>query len=106
MSNSIRFLHIRRLTTIQVDPANNPNIMRDVPLVKGGKTIAYYVNDGVISYSVARCANKENFCRRTGRNVASGRFAAGQFKTLPLVTEDGVIEQLINVELEEGYHVG
>jgi hypothetical protein len=45
------------------------------PAVKGGKTICYREeDDGTIYYTVAKCSNRDNFCRRTGRLISRGRF--------------------------------
>jgi hypothetical protein len=40
----------------------------------GGMTIAYDIDQDRVFYAVARCSVKDNFCRRIGRTVASGRW--------------------------------
>lgn len=69
MSNSnFRFLHIRRYIPTTDFYSNHIQ-------TKGGKTICYReLDDGTIEYTVARCSARDNFCRKTGRSIALGRF--------------------------------
>lgn len=47
------------------------------PLAKGGFTICTVKYDGHPVYSaVARCSNKDNYCKKTGRDIAFGRAVA------------------------------
>jgi hypothetical protein len=69
----MKFLHFR-----YVDINDGPDTQTDTVRTKGGKTIAYEAAEGKLKYSIARCADRENFCRRTGRLVSSGRFNHGQ----------------------------
>lgn len=48
---------------------------------RGGATVAYKVDkNGVVTdFAVAYCSKNDNYCRRTGRNLASGRL---QYKGL------------------------
>jgi hypothetical protein len=41
---------------------------------KGGVTVAYEVKDNVISMSMAKCHERDNFCRKIGRDIAMGRY--------------------------------
>lgn len=44
---------------------------------RGGKTIAYVVlPDGAIASAEAKCSLEDNFCRKTGRELASLRLTA------------------------------
>lgn len=45
---------------------------------QGGFTIAFNHNEGSneVSFAVARCNAKDNFCRATGRRIAEGRLNA------------------------------
>lgn len=47
------------------------------PLTRGGVTIAYINLHDVITLAVAVCSQKDNFCRRLGRNIARGRVHSG-----------------------------
>lgn len=60
----IRYIHLRR-----------PNAERTLPLSRGGLTIAYQEDEATnkIKFAVAECSDKDNFSRKTGRNIASAR---------------------------------
>lgn len=78
-NDSYRFLHIRQFASIEVieDPKQS------VFTTKGGKTICYLEDDeGNIWYSVAQCSDRDNFCRRIGRTISSGRFEVGQRRVI------------------------
>lgn len=51
---------------------------RRTPSNNGGMTVAWRadVNSNVLVYSVARCSTKDNFCKKIGRDIASGRLTA------------------------------
>jgi hypothetical protein len=51
--------------------------------VHGGATIAYIADDTTITCSLARCNVKDNFCRRVGRAIATGRLHNGLYARLP-----------------------
>lgn len=55
-------------------------------LTHGGVTIAYAeITDETLAISIAMCNEKDNFCRRIGRSISSGRLAKGIWtKTIPL----------------------
>lgn len=51
---------------------------------RGGATVCFSlqtINPGVFElfYSIARCSDKDNFCKRVGREVSGGRFLAHKF---------------------------
>lgn len=68
---SIRFLHIRRMA----GSAHGP-------LGKGGMTVAYEVDDDTIRFAVAKCSQRDNYCRKTGRAIATGRLNANKDHTI------------------------
>lgn len=60
-NDNIKFIHYRRMD-------NN------IPLARGGMTIAYFVNDdGTVSYESSRCSDKDNFSYAEGRKWAVTR---------------------------------
>lgn len=69
----VRFMHIRHY--------QNGSVMSN-----GGATVAYNVDekDNVHSFAVARCHEKDHYCRRTGRIKAAGRLHSKNYlQTLP-----------------------
>jgi hypothetical protein len=64
-----KFLHIRKMLH-----GADENGTDDKPEGKGGKTVAFEVNDtdNVIFFTVATCGPKYNFNRRLGRIVSEG----------------------------------
>lgn len=65
-----RYTHIRAKTQNEYGDS--------IISTKGGGTIAWQYEDDKqrIAYAIAACSKRDNFCRRTGRAVASGRLAA------------------------------
>lgn len=61
MNNDLKYIHLR--------PRYDGFLMPT-----GGVTIAYDVDGDHAFYAVARCSVKDNFCKRTGRAIASGRW--------------------------------
>jgi hypothetical protein len=85
----VKFIHLRRI--VDADLA-------DVDM-HGGATVAFKQNGREVIYAVARCTDRDNYCRRTGRIIAAGRLLKGQ-KITAVVLEpeesiyDVVFEQL------------
>lgn len=44
---------------------------------KGGVTVAFDVDDNVLWYTSATCSKKDQFNRKIGRSIATGRFDKG-----------------------------
>lgn len=66
----IKFLHIR------------PMSETGSPLTKGGKTIAYVLDeqqDRVYGYAEAKCHEKDNFNKHQGRAKAAGRLRSPRY---------------------------
>lgn len=70
----------------------------------GGLTVAYRIDNdsGVISYALAKCAENENFCRKTGREIALGRLKNYRKRRETSSTEYDLLTSL-EVEWEMGY---
>lgn len=104
MSNSIRFLHLRDYEGFEgpIDREHDGAYL----CLKGGKTIAYRVIDGVLEYLVARCGSQYNFNRKRGVQVAGGRLekaairpkCAARVKKVELEEGDKAIEVLVELE--------
>ena len=84
-----RYTHIRAKKTQAVPVGRQKILFLDVtdehtgrPVLedKGGTTVAWQYDDAhqKIIYALAHCSDKDNFCRKTGRAVSSGRLAAGK----------------------------
>lgn len=67
MANDVRYIYVR-------EGYEND----DLPT--GPITIAYRFNDekGVVEFNTATCGKKDNFSRKVGRAVASGRLSANK----------------------------
>lgn len=71
-TNNIKFLHYRRY---DVD-----NEFYDVLSARGGVTFAYQLSeDGTqVAVAKARCNDTDNFDKRIGREISSGRLKVGK----------------------------
>lgn len=71
MSNT-KFAHVRPLVENGKHYPGGEKVK--VKPTKGGLTIAFQRNgDLEVTYNIAKCNDKDNFCRRIGRQVAAGR---------------------------------
>lgn len=66
----IKFAHIRTLN--KVGHLSSPH---------GGTTYAYELDNdnNVIGYAIAKCHEKDNFCKRVGRIKAEGRMKSKKY---------------------------
>ena len=49
------------------------------PASRGGYTVAYCESSGgMIEYSIANCSPRDNFNKKIGRDIATGRFQASK----------------------------
>jgi hypothetical protein len=64
----LRYIHIR--PPVDQDEWGNPLHC----LNHGGFTVAYMLNGDTIEWNYAICHDKENFNKKLGREIASGRF--------------------------------
>lgn len=66
---------------------------------KGGATIAYRPtpdNEGV-EFGIAICSDRDNYCKRIGRDISLGRLLSGDREILPITGPRTVVRQeLIN----------
>lgn len=51
---------------------------------RGGMTVAVNLEGRNITYAIAQCSTKDNFCREQGRIKAGGRLKSQLATTLPL----------------------
>jgi hypothetical protein len=69
--NQIHYIHRRKSSPLLAGPATH-----------GGMTVAYQeVKPGLIEYSLARCSTRDNFNKKLGREIATGRLASGKVET-------------------------
>ena len=47
--------------------------------VKGGTTVAFTYENGIVRFALAKCHERDNFCRRTGRVKAEGRLKSARY---------------------------
>jgi len=71
------------------------------PKERGGVTIAYNVDGHVAIYAVARCSPKDNYNKRVGRAIATGRYdkaiSKGEMRSVTVHGEPKTWpEQIIN----------
>lgn len=68
-NESVHYVHIRKDL--------NTGLGKRIPATKGGATIAYIYDtpNKRIVFAVAMCSFRDNFCRRIGRAVATGRLS-------------------------------
>lgn len=91
---SVRFLHIRNL--------HNENNGDDSYIsCKGGTTIAYEMEGTFVRFSTAKCSERDNYCRKTGRTIATGRLNAGKHSLVPFL-DNKPIDAILR---EIGYNV-
>jgi hypothetical protein len=97
---STKFIHIRNYqprhpseTTIELS-------------CKGGTTVAYELDDAggagkaTVRYAVAHCSPRDNYCRATGRAVASGRLKSAKIPTswvTVIVNEQGKVNPVVAI---------
>lgn len=77
---SVKFLHLR---------------VKDSQ--KGGQTIAYKVLGQSVAFSSAMCSDRDNYCRKTGRAIATGRLNAGkntQINCDPTKPIDAILQEI------------
>lgn len=88
-ATKMKYIHIR------------PKDKNKKPLPRGGITIAYhsnnkdYYDEQTISFAV--CSEKDNYCKRTGRDKALDRFLKGntyKFETTPKHTINDILDCL------------
>jgi hypothetical protein len=66
--SKIQFIHRRKFNLFDLQPSS-----------RGGLTVAYQeVKPGLIEYSIARCSTRDNFNKKMGRDIATGRLAVGK----------------------------
>ena len=76
----LHFVHVRKRTTIfepldRFGGSDNLFAAKSVVSVKGGNTVAYVFDDAGkrLLFSTARCSKKDNYCKRTGRELTASR---------------------------------
>lgn len=71
----IQFIH--RRPVVIIGPARPADFAS-----RGGFTVAYQeVQPGLIEYSVAHCSPRDNFNKKIGRDIATGRLINGRHLT-------------------------
>lgn len=78
-----KYLHLRRVHPTTMHPQTGEFRRSDLE-TKGGTTIAYTIDDAfyVIAYAIARCNNKDVYCKHTGRVKAEGRLRSPKYCVL------------------------
>lgn len=81
----LHFVHVRKRKTTFVPQALALNLefpvfkQESTVEVKGGNSVAYAFDDEQrrLFYSTARCSKKDNYCKRTGRELSAFRLQKG-----------------------------
>lgn len=73
--STIRYTHLRNTRPV-LNYADHTFTL--VPTTKGGVTVAWTYDDTNrrLTYNASICSMKDNFCRRIGRAIASGRLVS------------------------------
>lgn len=84
-----RFMHFRHTNNGQVNS-------------RGGATVAYQVdkNNNVTKFAIARCSDKDNYCRKTGRNLANGRLHGAMLSHAALGQQEKTFRQAMEATME------
>jgi hypothetical protein len=101
-----KFVHIRNHFTETSDgrlPVSHDSEISDGVEVKGGLTIAYEEDEDhkVVTFAIARCHERDNFCRRTGRVKAEGRLKSKSARTLELKEDQSAYHAVVDLVLAE-----
>lgn len=78
-NDAIKFCHIR-----QNEAVYHCGKLSFTPTPRGGVTVAYTITAAAgeagfeIFFAVAECSDKDNYCRATGRAIATGRLASNK----------------------------
>jgi hypothetical protein len=89
---TIKFIHLRRRDPFWgfLEPT-------------GGVTVAYDIDDtGLVTYTDAKCSDKDHYCKAIGRAISSGRLKKGNtpevhvVSSFPKVEGVNIVEQIIN----------
>lgn len=81
LTENVKFVHLRYMTYVEESNGDDDWF---VPVIDnmGGITVAYTRNsDGTVNYALAICSDKDNYNKRLGRQISSGRLAAGNCVT-------------------------
>lgn len=79
MQVPVSYIHVRDHKT---DKGGNKTVVSN-----GGATIGYMVDGTKVAFTVARCNEKDVFCRRVGRAITRGRLLADKNVSLIEVPE-------------------
>jgi hypothetical protein len=85
-NKDIKFFHIRKYN----NNSSNSSISN------GGLTIAWYINNGDIVYSVAICSDKDDFNKKVGREIATRRLISDQ----KLIEHDVVLTYIYTIQFD------
>lgn len=66
----------------------------DKPYNTGGITIAYRDEKDHYRVAYSRCHWNDNFCKRIGRNIATGRLASGDYYNVPASKDVSAFENI------------
>lgn len=70
---------------------------------KGGVTVAYIIQQTekgkFVEFALAQCSDKDNYCRKTGREVALDRYIKGQIFSIVVKGGKKAIKRRIETEL-------
>ena len=76
MKENIEFIHLRRFNMGRIEPL-------------GGTTVAFVTDQTGTRFATARCSDKDNFVKATGRTMAAGRLESMRFqKQSPITSGD------------------
>lgn len=95
----MKFIHLRYRFQDLVTNMNPQGLYN-----RGGVTICYEKTPTHFTYSLAYCNLKDNFNRRIGREISSGRFRGGWFWVIPLHPDQDIrdaLDQKVLIKIKE-----
>jgi hypothetical protein len=70
------------------------------PASRGGFTIAYQeIKPGLVEYSIANCSPRDNFNKKIGRDIATGRLVNSNNRAVRESTVEDFREEMYSVDV-------
>lgn len=78
----LRFIHLRNWDSAE-------NLMPH-----GGYTIGWCSVNGDIHFAYSQCSLADNYNKKIGRNIVTGRLSSGDYRIIPCVEQDLIHDEL------------
>lgn len=112
-NTNIRFIHLRNVYETLV-PHETPEsssrmlVVQSIVSGQGGMTVAYQLSEDkqTLTYAVAKCHWRDQYCKKTGRIKAAGRLKSKQAVKIPAPEDrklSHAVLESIKMNDQEGY---